>query len=289
MNAYAENAASASFNIAYNSLERRFSERGTGDSVRRIAAKQEEAEARTAALSPAAYKLGARKECRDWNARYKTGSSDDGFYMTVGDYKRCFRDGMGYSPEVKVARRARAASGEWRPEHPAAAYRFDEASEGRALTPSGERRMTPAEAYHEAAVERWFPREEIAPVKDRRLRTVPIGAVALVLLFAVILALPITLSVMIKERGDAVAAAEARLAELEAEMTSLQNSLGAKNDLAAIRRIAVDEYGMISTDISTTHYLALGGGDTIEAFSAEGENAGVVALLSALGIIKANK
>ncbi len=289
MNAYAENAALASYHIAYNSLERRFSDRGTGDSVRRIAAVQEENEARTAALSPAAYRLGARKECRDWNARYKTGSSDEGFYMTVGDYKRCFRDGMGYSPEAKVSRRARAMGGEWKPEHPAAAYRFDESAEPRALTPSGERRMAPAEAYREATVERWFPREEIAPVKDRRLRSVPIGAVALVLLFAVILALPITLSVMVKERGDAVAAAESRLAELETEMTSLQNSLAAKNDLASIRKIAVDEYGMISTDISTTHYLALGGRDTVEAFSTDTENTGVVALLSALGIIKANK
>lgn len=42
MNAYAETAASASFNIAYNSLERRFGERGTADSVRRLAAEQEE-------------------------------------------------------------------------------------------------------------------------------------------------------------------------------------------------------------------------------------------------------
>ena len=44
MNAYAETAASASFNIAYNSLERRFGERGTADSVRRLAAEQEENE-----------------------------------------------------------------------------------------------------------------------------------------------------------------------------------------------------------------------------------------------------
>ena len=36
MNAYADVNASASFNIAYNSLERRFSERGTSDSVRRL-------------------------------------------------------------------------------------------------------------------------------------------------------------------------------------------------------------------------------------------------------------
>ena len=54
MNAYAETAASASFNIAYNSLERRFGERGTADSVRRLAAEQEENEIKTAALAPEA-------------------------------------------------------------------------------------------------------------------------------------------------------------------------------------------------------------------------------------------
>lgn len=283
MNAYAETTASASFNIAYNSLERRFTERGTADSVRRLAAEQEENEIKTAALAPEAYRLGARKECRDWNSRYKTGASEDGFYMTVSDYKRCFYDGMGYDPQVKVARRVRAVGGEWHPEHPAAAYEFRD-STSRALTESGERRMTPAEAYRDAAIERWFPREEIAPIKDRRLRSFPVGAVALVILFALVLALPITLSVMIKERSDAVAAAEARLAELDAEVASLENSLSVKDDLAEIRRIAVDEYGMISTNVSTTHYLALGGKDRIEAFSEDSGNTGVMALLSALGI-----
>ena len=153
MNAYAETAASASFNIAYNSLERRFMERGTADAVRRLAAEQEENEIKTAALAPEAYRLGARKECRDWNSRYKTGTSEDGFYMTVSDYKRCFYDGMGYDPQVKVARRVRAVGGEWHPEHPAAAYEFRD-STTRALTESGERRMTPAEAYRDAAIER---------------------------------------------------------------------------------------------------------------------------------------
>ena len=283
MNAYADVNASASFIIAYNSLERRFSERGTSDSVRRLAMEQEENERRTAALAPEAYRLGARKECRDWNARYKTGNSDDGFYMTVDDYKRCYRDGMGYLPETQVARRVRALSVEWEPEHPAAAYELRE-SEKRALTPSGEKRMTHVEAYRDSFIERWFPKEEIAPVKDRRLRTVPFGAVALVLLFALVLALPVTLSVLIKERSDEVAAASSKLDALDAEIAELENELNVKNDLDAIRRIAVDEYGMISTDISTTHYIMLGGGDRIEAFSEENGNAGVMALLSALGI-----
>lgn len=284
MNAYADTSASASFNIAYNSLERRFMERGTSDSVRKLIAEQEDNERKTASLAPDAYRLGERKECREWNARYKTGVSDDGYYMTVDDFRRCFSDGMGYRPDVKVARRANAVGERWKPDHPAAAYEFRDDRAERALTPSGEKRLTSSEAYRDAAVERWFPREEIAPIKDRRLRAFPVGAVALVILFALVLALPITLSVMIKERSDAVAAAEARLAELDAEVASLENSLSVKDDLAEIRRIAVDEYGMISTNASTTHYLALGGKDRIEVFSEDSGNTGVMALLSALGI-----
>ena len=284
MNAYADTSASASFNIAYNSLERRFMERGTSDSVRKLIAEQEDNERKTASLAPDAYRLGERKECREWNARYKTGVSDDGYYMTVDDFRRCFSDGMGYRPDVKVARRANAVGERWKPDHPAAAYEFRDDRAERALTPSGEKRLTSSEAYHDAAVERWFPREEIAPIKGRRFRTFPLGAVALVLLFTLVLALPVTLSVMIKERSDAVAAAEAKLAALDAEIASLENDLEVKNDLGVIRKAAVDEYGMISMDLATSHYLMLGGKDRIEAFGDEKENAGVMALLSALGI-----
>ncbi len=284
MNAYKDVNTSASFNIAYNSLERRFYERGASDSVRKLAMEQEENERKTAAMSPDAYRLGERKGCRDWNSRYKTGNSDDGFYMTVDDYVRCYRDGMGYLPKTQVARRLRTAGGNWEPDHPAAAYELREKAGERALTPTGEKRMTPAEAYRDAAIERWFPKEEIAPIKERRIRTLPVGAVALVLLFALVLALPITVSVMIKERSDEVAAAAAKLDELNAEIAELENELNLKNDLEVIRRIAVDEYAMISTDLSTTHYLMLGGGDRIEAFSEDRGNAGVMALLSALGI-----
>lgn len=88
------------------------------------------------------------------------------------------------------------------------------------------------------------------PIKGRRFRTFPLGAVALVLLFTLVLALPVTLSVMIKERSDAVAAAEAKLAALDAEITSLENDLEVKNDLGVIRKAAVDEYGMISMDLA---------------------------------------
>lgn len=289
MNANTDTAASASFNITYNSLERRFAERGTADAVRKMAAEQEENERKTAALAPDAYRLGERKECREWNAKYKTGMSEDGFYMSVSDYERCFRNGMGYSPkaEVKLIEMKAEAAAKRRNDkkrtidksvvvtkRPAEPYSYD-----------GNRCVSLATAqYRESKMSRWFPRIEIVPVKERRFRTLPIGAMAMVLLFALLLALPITLSVMIKERSDTVIAAEAKLAELDGKVTSLENSLSVKDDLAEIRRIAVEEYGMISVDISTTHYLALGGKDRIEAFSEDDGNTGVMALLSALGI-----
>lgn len=98
MNAYADTSASASFNIAYNSLERRFMERGTSDSVRKLIAEQEDNERKTASLAPDAYRLGERKECREWNARYKTGVSDDGYYMTVGRFQTLLQRRHGLSP-----------------------------------------------------------------------------------------------------------------------------------------------------------------------------------------------
>lgn len=282
MNSYPGTTVSSSYNIAHNSLERRFEVRGAVEAARLCAAEQEARERDTAALAPEAYKLGERKGCRDWDHKYKTGRHDGEFYMTPEDYKRCFADGMGYRPEIIAARCAGGPKREWKAERPAALYE-PAASEASLITVDG-RKLTPAQVRDEARLNRVMPKEKIVPIKGHGARALPIGAMALVLIFAVVLALPIALSVSIKERSDELAAAEAKLAELDAEIAELENELNVKNDLELIRRIAVDEYGMISANVSTTRYLSLGLGDRIEAFDTDEGNAGMTALLSALGI-----
>lgn len=288
MNANAETAASASYNIAYNSLERRFFGRGTADAARKIAFEQEENERKTAELSPAAYSLGNYRGGMGLDPKYRTGVDEDGYYMSCEDYKRCFSDGMGYSPSVEIKRI----------ENKVAVYLKNKYGDKRIdrtrvpierlaepYTHNTDRSVKVSPSQCLAPVTNKFaPPQTIVPIKDRRFRTLPVGAMAIALLFAVLLALPVTLSVMKKERSDAVIAAEARLDEMEDKVASLENSLSVKDDLNEIRRIAVDEYGMISMDLSTTHYLALGGKDRIEAFSEERGNTGMMALLSALGI-----
>ena len=52
-----------------------------------------------------------------------------------------------------------------------------------------------------------------------------------------------------------------------------------------IRRIAIEEYGMVDEDYLKMHYISLGAEDSVEQYEDEGEKkVGLSALLSALGI-----
>lgn len=74
----------------------------------------------------------------------------------------------------------------------------------------------------------------------------------------------------------------AALAKTERE---LSQALDRKNDLRTIEQIAVDELGMIGTDLITKKYISFSGIDVIEVYEDDSEKSvGLSTLLSAIGV-----
>lgn len=92
-------------------------------------------------------------------------------------------------------------------------------------------------------------------------------------------------SAMVGGAADEVDDLESQVAELAESRRELSQALDRKNDLREIERIAVEELGMIGTDLITKKYISVSGIDMIEAFDTEDkESVGLSTLLSAIGI-----
>lgn len=92
-------------------------------------------------------------------------------------------------------------------------------------------------------------------------------------------------SAMVGGAAEEVDSLESQVAELAETRRELSQALDRKNDLREIERIAVEELGMIGTDLITKKYISVSGIDMIEAFDTEDkESVGLSTLLSAIGI-----
>ena len=92
-------------------------------------------------------------------------------------------------------------------------------------------------------------------------------------------------SAMVGGVAEEVDSLESQVAELAETRRELNQALDRKNDLREIERIAVEELGMIGTDLITKKYISVSGIDMIEAFDTEDkESVGLSTLLSAIGI-----
>ena len=135
-------------------------------------------------------------------------------------------------------------------------------------------------------IDQWFPAHTIVkPDRKYRRRVASSAAgIAWVMIFALIVALPITLGVIKSEAGSNLTAKRNELAALEKTEAQLAAELESQLDLREIEYIAVNELGMIKINESTVRILRLNDIDTIESFSEDKTNSVVPALLSALGI-----
>ena len=132
----------------------------------------------------------------------------------------------------------------------------------------------------------WAPLHKVRkPERKYRRRLASSAAgIAWVMIFAIVLALPITLAVLKSEASANLNDKRQELAILESEAERLESEFEGKLDLREIERIAVNEYGMIKLNESTIKVLRLNDADSIESFKSSKQSTIVPALLSALGI-----
>ncbi len=125
------------------------------------------------------------------------------------------------------------------------------------------------------------------PLYETKGRRLPLPTAALVSLIVCTLTV-LTLvmgSAMVSRAADEVSDLKSEAAALSNTERELSQALDRKNDLRTIERIAVDELGMIGTDLITKKYISFSGIDVIEAYDdEEGESVGLSTLLSAIGL-----
>lgn len=260
--------------------------------------RQLERERKSAADFPEFYRLEEVMATSEGYA-YRSGDSDGMRYMTHDDYVRIILDKTKIPQYVKGA-----AAPEKITPRPAMAYNVlgcgkDMVGTGFAasvcsnvITDDGyaptrvERSGSSLVGAVLGVIDRWAPAH--TPEKQnkayRRRMASSAAGIAWVVIFALVMALPITLGVLksdaiarLNEKQDELYALEKTEAELRAEFES---SL----DLRQIESVAMNEIGMIKLNDSTIKVLRLNDIDTIESFTDKKSNSVVPALLSALGI-----
>ncbi len=116
-------------------------------------------------------------------------------------------------------------------------------------------------------------------------KTFPLSAFAAIAAVAVSLMLIVASSVMVAQAEGRVNTLNRKIDKVALEVSDLEADWNVQNDLVEIRKIAVEEYGMIGEEYVKTRYINLTGGGNVEVFEEE-ERDGIrlSALLNAIGI-----
>lgn len=129
----------------------------------------------------------------------------------------------------------------------------------------------------------WFDTSKADAGKERT--RFPVSAFAAVLAVAMSLMLIVASSVLLTRAESNVSKLQAQISTTSAEVAELRSDFEVQNNLLEIRRIAIEEYGMVEEDYLKTDYLSLSAEDSVEAFEEERDDkVSLSALLSAIGI-----
>ena len=94
-------------------------------------------------------------------------------------------------------------------------------------------------------------------------------------------------SVLLNRAEDNVSRMKLQVSKTSEEVMEMRSELEASIDLLEIRRIAMEEYGMVEEEYLKMDYISLQTEDSVESFPDErSEGVGLSALLSAIGIKK---
>jgi len=94
-------------------------------------------------------------------------------------------------------------------------------------------------------------------------------------------------SVMVSRATASVGNLEDEIEELRDVRNDLEADLVVKNDMLNIKDIAVNEYGMISSDYATSRYLDVTEDERIEKYESNGKSDSLLTrLLKAIGLVE---
>ena len=262
-----------------SALSQRFASRGLSKSVLNEANERMEAEEKTRSLDPCAYRLSLLSE-----------AAVDGIYKR-GKNKMEAADLIRYADESLRMRRCEMTG-----EEPCDSI-YEQASVKLEMLPvevSKDEKKTsliPAEWKQ-------MPAKMASTIKDRfplwfsfrnsstskAKKKAPISAFAAILAVTVSLVMIVASTLMITHTKTKISKLNSEISSLHSEIDDLQSKLESGNDMMEIRRVAVEEYGMVGEEHLRTEYLALESKEDIEVYEQKRDrNLGLSAILSAIG------
>ena len=260
-------------------LSVRFAKRGLIESARLEAEEQRKTEAETRAQAPCSYRLSLFSEgmIRGVYRRGKDTMNADDLLRYVSECREIRRREKNFDNCPSI---------------------YEQASEGLESRPA-ERSVTVADKKprREAKLasinvpgiikERfpaWF---NLAKGKNDREKRFPLSAFASIVAICICMMMIVLSAFMVTSAESKISKLNSEVATLNTEIKDLEADLRSGSDLMEIRRIAVEEYGMVEAEYLKKDYITLEGEDRVEAFEKEERRGiGLSAILSALGLKK---
>ncbi len=251
----------------------RYAARGLYQSALDCAKRQIEKEEETRALAPEAYRLSTLSEATI-NGRYRLGKEN----MDTADLIRYFSEVRGRRIQNVDFSEAALVEEEILEETAVVAVEEKHGLSAQLKTLS----VTAGERLKNA-IPTWFNGEK--PDTSREVRRFPLSAFAAVIAVAMSLMLIVASSVLLTRAESSIDRLRGEVSTLSAEVEELRSDLDVQTNLLEIRRIAIEEYGMVDEEYLKMQYISLEAEDKVEAFEEEREeNISLSTLLSAIGI-----
>lgn len=257
-------------------LTERYAERGLARAAQKSAEEQMLREQGTVELDPDAYRLSGLSEAAI-TGRYRHGKE----LMNTADL-------IGYFSETRERRIQNADL----TQNTGMESCEVEESEGQALTAT-EQALTVRERLGEElrslpvrikeGLPVWFntARADTSNEKKR----FPFSALASIVAIAASLMLIITGAIMVTSAEEDLSLLQREVDLLENEVAEVRSDMNVENDLLEIRRIAMEEYGMVEEEYVKMDYVSVRADDEVESFESDrSDKIGLDALLSAIGI-----
>ncbi len=103
--------------------------------------------------------------------------------------------------------------------------------------------------------ENWFEYGKAEEIRAGEKRKMPKGVLSTILIVTLSLLMIVCSTVMVSRATGEISALEDKIEVLDFEVKDLEGKLEMKNDMLDIKRIATEEYGMISAEYAASRYI----------------------------------
>lgn len=243
-------------------------------------------EAKSAEIRRNAEMLGIELDCVSaMDEKYRTLKIDGNTYMSSDDFAAYYKDLRGY----KLPSFATRAENEYE-EAEAAAKNVQESGKPpkKALWLAVKRRVKDSFLdFLSVFVIDEFKKQSEETVVEGKKKRIPRGVLSTMLIVTLSLMLIVSSTVMVSRASSDVNRLEYQIEQLQVQKNDLDGKLIENSNMIEIKRIAVEEYGMISGDYATSKFIDVTEDEGIVILDERDDGDSVIVkILKAIGFIK---